>query len=155
MLALASGSVTPSFSRAITLREPRAGEELLLGEGERQPDLALLMIGRTFAEDADDRVRLVVDPDRLADDRRVAAEAVLPEPVGEDDDLVATDRAFFLEEGAAERQRMPVAEHREEAGRGAAGRRRSPADRRWPTLTGPPPHALMSAKAVACRFHST
>ncbi len=90
------------------------------------------MIGRPFAEHADHRVRLVVDADRLADDGGIAGEAVLPQAVGEDHDLVAAEGAFLLGEGAAERQRMAVAEHPEEARRGAPGADVLGLIARWP-----------------------
>ena len=79
------------------------------------------MIGRTLAEDADDRVGLSVDAHCPPDNRAVAAEAVLPEPIRQDDDFVSAGRAFVLDEGAAERERMPVAQHAQEPGGGPAG----------------------------------
>ena len=79
------------------------------------------MIGWTLAEDADDRVGLSVDTHCPPDNRTVAAEAVLPEPIRQDDDFVAAGRAFVLDEGAAERERMAVAEHAQEPGCGPAG----------------------------------
>ena len=55
------------------------------------------MVRGAFPENADDGVRHVVDANRAADDGAVAAEAVLPEPVGEDDDPVVAARHNELE----------------------------------------------------------
>ena len=79
------------------------------------------MIGWTLAEDTDDRVGLSVDTHCPPDNRTVAAKAVLPEPIRQDDDLVAAGCAFVLDEGTAERERMAVAEHAQESGCGPAG----------------------------------
>src|SRR5262249_15875456 len=57
----------------------------------------------TLRHDADDREGLAVDPQLLADGRRVAAELRLPERVTEDHFLVVADLAVFLTERAAER----------------------------------------------------
>ena len=112
------------------------------------------MIGWTLAEDADDGVGLSVDTHRPPDNRTVAAEAVLPEPIRQDDDLVAAGCAFVLDEGAAECERMAVAEHAQESGVARPAITRSGRSA-VATFTGPPPQALMSLKAVARRFHST
>jgi hypothetical protein len=79
-------------------------------------------------------VRLVVDADRLADDVAIAAESILPEAVREDDDLVVAEDDFLF-------VARPAGTF---SGRSMVAR-----------LTGPPPHALMSAKAVASRFQTT
>ena len=79
------------------------------------------MIGWTLAQDTDDRVGLSVDTHCPPDNRTVAAKAVLPEPIRQDDDLVAAGCAFVLDEGTAERERMAVAEHAQESWCGPAG----------------------------------
>jgi hypothetical protein len=50
------------------------------------------------------------------------AEALLPEPVGQHHDVLSTRRAFLFDEGTAERERVSIAEHGEEA-RGPGPRR--------------------------------
>ena len=97
-----------------------AALQLLGREGQRQPQLVLLVVGGTFAQHANDGVRLAVEPHRAPKDAAVAGKAVLPDPVREDDDFVATDDAFLLGERPAQRQRVPVAHHREKSGRGRA-----------------------------------
>ena len=53
--------------------------QLLGREGQRQPQLVLLVIGGTFAQHADDGVRLAVEPHRAPKDAAVAGKAVLPD----------------------------------------------------------------------------
>ena len=51
----------------------------------------------------------------------IAREAVLPELIGQDDDGVGSGDALLVAKGAAERERMAVAEHGEEPGSGDPG----------------------------------
>ncbi len=80
------------------------------------------MVGRSLPQHADNGVRLVVHANVLSDDLRIAAEAVLPQPVSQDDDAVLPGSALFLAKRTAERERMAVAEHGEKAWRRDAGR---------------------------------
>ena len=101
--------------------EHPAPAAVLLGvESLRQPQPVHVLVGWTLSEHAHDRVRLLVDADRLAHDRGVAAEPLLPEPMRQHHGVVAPGRPFLFDEGASKRERVPVAEHGEEArGRGA------------------------------------
>jgi hypothetical protein len=106
----------------------RAGAVGLLFGGERQrnPELdalrgavvavvALLEEGELARHHADDRVRMAGprQPERAADDRRVAAVHALPEGVAQDDLLVVAHFAFGVGEGTAEdRRRAQDAEQR-------------------------------------------
>jgi hypothetical protein len=85
---------------------------LLRGERERHVQLALHAIGGTGSEDADDRVRTAVDPDGAAEEAAIAGKPIHPELVGEDDDFVAPDGAFLIEEVPPRLE--PVAHHRQE-----------------------------------------
>ncbi len=78
------------------------------------------MVGRPFAEDADHGVGFVVESNLPAHNRGIAAEAILPDTIGEEDDPVTADGALLFGEAATERQRVPVAHHPEEPGRGKA-----------------------------------
>ena len=60
-------------------------------------------------------MRLAVDDDAAADDRRVAVEAALPQRVAEHDDVVAAEGLVVAHEAAAERG--PDAERVEEVRR--------------------------------------
>src|SRR5205085_4197928 len=71
----------------------------------------------TRGHHADDRVRLLVEPDRPAHDRRVRAELALPQPLAQNDDAARPRLVFFRREGAPARGRD--AEQREEARRDA------------------------------------
>ncbi len=85
----------------------------LLGlERQRQIQLALVLVGRPGRQDADDRVRLAVDANLAPDHVGIAAEALVPEAVGQHRHVVATDDAFFGPEVTTGGQ--PVADHREE-----------------------------------------
>ena len=97
------------------------GLQLRLGEHQRHPDLVLLMIGRALPQHADDGPRLVVHAHLASDDAGIAREPVLPQLVRQDDDVVAAGDTLVLAKRAAERERMPVAEHGEKPGRGEAG----------------------------------
>ena len=67
--------------------------------------------------DADDRERLAVQRQAAADDRRIAAEAPLPETVGQHDDLLVAGGVVRAREQAAGRR--PGAERLEEVARHA------------------------------------
>ena len=72
------------------VEEPRAAvvyaERLIVGEWH--PELALGRVRQRRRHHADDRVGDAVQPDRLPDDVRVPAEALHPEAVTEQDDVV-------------------------------------------------------------------
>src|SRR5678815_5701796 len=80
--------------------------DLFGGEDERHVQLALQLVGGTGPENADDRVRLAVDPNRPTDERRIRVEAWPPEDVGEHDDLAAALDAFLGAEIAPVGERM-------------------------------------------------
>ena len=61
--------------------------QLLRREGQWQPELVLLAIGRSLAQHADDGVWQSIEPDLPSDDVGGAGEAVQPEPIGQHDDL--------------------------------------------------------------------
>ena len=90
----------------------------LLVDRERHPHLEVgLQEVEAARQHPDDRERLAVDEERLADDARVAAVAALPQPVGQDDDPVPARHLLLGQEGAAHGR--PHAEHREERRRDA------------------------------------
>jgi hypothetical protein len=104
--------------------EPVLVARLLLAvlrrKAERHVEREVLVELEAARRDTDDAVALVVDGDVLADDLGVAAEAVLPERVGEDDDVVLARRLLLGGEPAAEVRAN--AEELEEAGRDGADR---------------------------------
>ena len=69
----------------------------------------LLVIGRPLPHHADDGVGHLVEADLPADNRSIAAEALLPQAIREDHDLVASDDALVFHEGATQRERLAVA----------------------------------------------
>ena len=91
--------------------------EIARPNDERNPELLLPHpseaqrheVGR---HDADDGDRHAIQPDRLADDRRVGAEAAGPEPVA-DDDLAGVGGQPGGEAGA---EQWSAAKEREQAG---------------------------------------
>jgi hypothetical protein len=80
--------------------------DLLGFEGERDIHLALDAIGGAGCENADDGILLAVESKLLADDVFVAAEAVLPEAIGEDGYVLLAKLAFLGEKIAAEQHRL-------------------------------------------------
>jgi hypothetical protein len=74
-------------------------------------------IAGRLAEHADDGECLAVDPDRLAEHVRIAAEALLPEVVAHDDHLVLARRAFLFEKQPPHRERVAAAHHPRQVGR--------------------------------------
>jgi hypothetical protein len=63
--------------------------------------------GQAGGEHADDGKRLAVDAHGLADDLRVRVEALAPQPIAEDDDLILSRLAFGLGEIPAELEVVP------------------------------------------------
>ncbi len=89
---------------------------------QRQPQFGLLAVRRASAEHADDGIgNAAGHTNRPSNDVGIPAETVLPEPVRQDGHAIAARRAFLFTKRAAERQRVAVAQHREETGRGNAG----------------------------------
>ena len=83
---------------------------LRLREGDRDPRFGLTRKGAGFRHDADDLVRPIVEPHRLSDDLRVAAETPAPQAVTQDDDGPSIGRVFLGQEPSARGQSQ--AEHR-------------------------------------------
>jgi hypothetical protein len=94
---------------------PEAVRRLFRREGERRPDLRA--VGKVESErgDADDFVGLSIERDRLADDRRIAAEPALPDSMTENGSAMLSRSLFGGKESAAERRLDP--ERSKEIGR--------------------------------------
>ncbi len=75
-------------------------------ERERLPDLRLVAVEHAGLEHADDLVGLAVQHDAAADGRRIRAEAVLPQRVGQHDDLVVAELVLAGREQPPVRRRV-------------------------------------------------
>ena len=91
--------------------EPRRRHEVVALVGavgidlEGQPDVGHGIGAELLADDAEDRVRLIAERKRGADDVGIAAELTLPEAVADHDHVSAVGRIFLRREGAAEDHR--------------------------------------------------
>ena len=106
MLALASAMDTPSFSRPITLSQLPPSSSCSAVKASGNHSLFCWWSAGPYPA-RQRRCRLAVEPYRAPEDAAVAGKAVLPDPVREDDDFVATDDAFLLGERSAQRERVP------------------------------------------------
>ena len=74
---------------------------------ERQPDIRFGIADETLSDDADDRVRLIAQEERLSDDVAITGKPVLPQAVAEHHHLAAVGRIFLRGEGSPQDDRSP------------------------------------------------
>src|SRR4051812_31775623 len=90
--------------------------DLFRFEGERHPELVGHAVHLAGRHDTDYGVRFGVHADGLSDDVSISTKAALPQPVGEDDDVVLAGLVLVQPEVAADHRRYT------ESGKVARGR---------------------------------